>query len=56
MIPENLGDITVADVLKAKDHDEHMRLVQQWNESVWAAWAPHHGKVKEWYKNYIAKK
>ena len=39
--PEHLGDVTVVDLHRADDPDEHRRMVYRWAESVWTAWRPH---------------
>ena len=46
--PEQLGDVTVLDVLDARDPEEHMERVRGWGASVWEAWAPHHETVRRW--------
>ena len=42
------GEITVADVHRAKNAEEHLRLVRQWAESSWKAWRAHHGQIRLW--------
>jgi hypothetical protein len=46
--PDDLGDVTVLDVLEARDPEEHMERVRGWAASVWEAWAPHHETVRRW--------
>ena len=46
--PANLGEVTVLDVLDARDPEEHMELVRVWAASVWAAWEAHHATVRGW--------
>jgi hypothetical protein len=46
--PASLGAITVADVYKARDADEHERLVRAWAAAAWDAWAPHHATIRSW--------
>ena len=46
--PEHLGDVTVLDVLNARDPEEHTERVRDWAASVWGAWAPHHETVRRW--------
>jgi hypothetical protein len=36
--PDNRGDITVLDVSKARDLEEHTGMVKQWALSAWHAW------------------
>ena len=44
--PAHPGEVTVVDVLKARDPEEHMGRVRRWARSVWEAWAPHHEAVR----------
>lgn len=46
--PPQHGLMTVADVLDARDADEHCRLVRTWGQQIWQAWAPHHATVRAW--------
>lgn len=46
--PENLGSVTVADVLAAGSDAQHMELVTQWAHSAWQAWSEHHATVRRW--------
>lgn len=46
--PPTAFDITVLDVLGARDADEHVRLVRSWAEDVWHAWREHHDLVRGW--------
>lgn len=46
--PPTTHAMTVADVLKARSGEEHVRLVRAWAESLWAAWARHHDTVRRW--------
>lgn len=46
--PSSLGDITVADVHKAKDVEEHRQRVRAWAESAWTAWSLHHAAIRAW--------
>ena len=46
--PASLGDVTVLDVLGARDPEEHAERVRRWAASVWEAWAPHHETVRRW--------
>ncbi len=50
--PEDLGSITVQDVLKATTREEHIRLIWQWSESAWKAWAKDHQRIRELYEKY----
>ncbi|MBO6576782.1 MAG: hypothetical protein JJ896_14230 [Rhodothermales bacterium] len=46
--PDSLGAITVLDVVKAANADEHSALVWSWARSVWDAWSPHHDTFRAW--------
>lgn len=46
--PARMGDITVLDVVRARDLAEHERLVNQWAQAVWQAWAVHHSTIRRW--------
>ncbi|HLZ00297.1 MAG TPA: DUF5946 family protein [Candidatus Angelobacter sp.] len=50
--PSFAGRLTVADVHKATNAEEHIRFVRAWAESVWKAWSPHHDTVREWASLY----
>ena len=46
--PIQPGPMVVADVLSARDIDEHCRLVREGGRQVWQAWAPHHATIHAW--------
>ncbi|MCX5206482.1 DUF5946 family protein [Streptomyces sp. NBC_00237] len=46
--PPQIGLMTAADVLAARDAVEHERLVRAWSRGVWRAWAPHHATIRGW--------
>ncbi len=46
--PARRGTITAAQVLTARNAEEHQGLVREWAEQVWQAWAPHHATVGSW--------
>ena len=46
--PASLGEITILDVVKAKDAIEHKSVVREWASAVWQAWSPHHEVVQQW--------
>lgn len=46
--PPEAYDLTVLDVLDARDGMEHGRLVRRWAESTWEAWSAHHETVRRW--------
>ena len=43
-----VGWMTVIDVNRAQDLAEHERLVRQWAQETWAAWAQHHDQIRTW--------
>jgi hypothetical protein len=45
--PVTNGALTVLDVVKAENAEEHQRIVKAWAEDVWQAWAAHHPKIKQ---------
>jgi len=49
--PLDRGKMTVVDVHKAKDANEHAKLVRQWGISVWEAWKDYH----EWARQTLNK-
>jgi hypothetical protein len=46
--PQSMGPLTVACAWKARDAEEHEKLVRDWAASAWAAWSPHHPTVRGW--------
>ncbi len=46
--PESLGSITVADVHKTKNTDEHKKIVRAWVKEAWQAWSVHHDIIRTW--------
>lgn len=44
--PENVGPLTVADVLKIAQGPERDEKLMEWCASVWNAWSPDHGRVR----------
>jgi hypothetical protein len=46
--PENLGNITAADVARAGSNAEHMGAVLSWASDAWRAWSPHHAQIRAW--------
>ena len=46
--PSRRGEITVAEVHRAANADEHIALVREWAQSAWAAWKPHHAQIQAW--------
>ena len=50
--PNNVGEITVADILKAQTAEEHCQLVFEWGKSVWDAWVIHHQTIKNFVERH----
>jgi glutaminase len=48
--PINRGQMTVTDLLAASKVEEHTRLVKEWAESVWEAYASQHDIARKWIK------
>jgi hypothetical protein len=48
--PENLREVTVRNVLDARNAEMHLRNVHRWATSAWHAWKPWHEQVREWAK------
>jgi hypothetical protein len=46
--PAVRGGVTVKDVLAAPDAKAHVAAARRWAEAVWAAWEPHHPRIREW--------
>jgi hypothetical protein len=44
-IPQNLGAITVIDIIQATTAHSHDSLVKQWAQSVWRAWSDQHAAI-----------
>jgi len=45
--PENVGPLTVADVLAAEPGPRRDEKIMEWCASVWRAWSPEHERVRE---------
>jgi len=50
--PNDVGEITVADVLKAQTADDHSKLVYNWGKSIWDAWAVHHQTIQNFVERH----
>jgi len=50
--PENVGEITVADILKVHTSDEHCKLVFDWGKSIWDAWEVHHQTIQNFVERH----
>jgi Family of unknown function (DUF5946) len=51
--PQPNGRLTVIDVVKATNFEDHQRLVEQWASDVWAAWARHHDTIRKLGAQYL---
>ena len=47
--PSSRGALTVAEVHRAADAQEHARLIRQWAFSAWSAWSEHHPRIRRWF-------
>lgn len=45
--PASLGNVTVIDVVRAKDVNEHSEMVRKWAHAVWDSWQPHRESIIE---------
>lgn len=46
--PPGTYEMSVLDVIEARDGMEHGRLVRRWAETTWQAWSAHHATVRRW--------
>ena len=46
--PTSMGSLTVADVHRARNAEEHAQRVRQWAASAWSAWSEHHPTFRKW--------
>lgn len=53
LIPENIGSITVADVIKTKPGKERDAMIQKWCKAVWDAYSQDHKRVEKLINKYI---
>jgi hypothetical protein len=51
--PDPNGSMTVAEVVKAQNLEDHRRLVDAWAKDVWEAWAKHHSKIKRLADHFL---
>ena len=51
--PQPNGRITVIDVVKATNFEEHKNLVEQWANDIWAVWARHHDAIRQLVAQYL---
>lgn len=48
--PPILGEVTVADVVAARDIESQVEAARRWARSAWEAWAYHHDTVRQWVR------
>jgi Family of unknown function (DUF5946) len=46
--PKPNGTVTVKDVASVAEPEKHVQVILQWAADVWASWAPHHDRVRQW--------
>ena len=51
--PEDLGPMTVADVLAVEPGPSRDEKLKEWCRSVWSAWSPEHGRVREMVDRFL---
>jgi len=51
--PENVGPLTVADVLAVAAGPGRDEKLSQWCASVWRAWSSEHGRVREMVDRFL---
>lgn len=44
--PEDLGDVNVVNVHRARGVEAHLDAVERWARAAWEAWSPHHDAVR----------
>jgi uncharacterized protein DUF5946 len=49
---EHHGDVTVIDVVEARDGEAHAIAVERWARSVWEGWRPHHDEISALLAEY----
>lgn len=46
--PAERGELNVGDAYRARNAEEHVRIVRDWASSAWRAWSKYHSTVREW--------
>ena len=49
--PDFPGKLTIVDVYKTKNIQDHEKLVNLWAADVWNSWSEHHQVVKNWARD-----
>ena len=52
--PAHVGDVTVADVLRAKPGTDRDQMIKMWCASVWEAWRDSHPQVRDLVRTELA--
>jgi hypothetical protein len=50
--PQNRGELTVREVLQARNSAEHHVAVRRWAKSVWEAWHEYHATIFTWIEQH----
>ncbi len=53
-LPQNRGDVTVADVLKVAEGSQRDEMINKWCVSVWNAYKDIHQQVKDLVNKYLS--
>jgi hypothetical protein len=48
ILPEHYGDVTISHIMKAENAEEDGKLIDEWAENVWKAYAGSHKLAHEW--------
>lgn len=51
--PDDLGPVTVEDVLRSETSEGHAETVRRWADTVWQAWSDHHTDVARFTSEYL---
>jgi hypothetical protein len=51
--PEDVGPLTVADVLAVEPGPRRDDKLMEWCAGIWAAWSPEHARVREMVDRYL---
>lgn len=54
--PSFKGEMTIADIGRATESQEHTRLVWLWARSAWSAWSEHHPTIRNWLSEMLSGK
>ncbi|NGX63494.1 MAG: hypothetical protein KR126chlam6_00906 [Candidatus Anoxychlamydiales bacterium] len=51
--PEDMGNITILDIKKAKSLKEYEDILYKWARSILKAYSKHHDIIKTWYEKFF---